>query len=154
MNQKKPEKRFSRALLSRYFLLIGIVFAFCTAGIFLFSENFNQSHLLAAVTKPVDVNYHPSSHQAYLEEWGDFSETTSVGSLAQKVITFFMYILGGVSLLAFMIAGTIIMFGGADETLLERGKSILKYSSVGIAIVLLSVLITTLVQTVFYSVNS
>ena len=104
---------------------------------------------------PVDVCYRQAGtgRTADLTEWGQFSEQQSVGGLFQKILRFFMAIVGGLALLAIMIGGGMIMLGGTDETMLERGKDILKYTAMGVAIVLLAVTITTLVQTFFYSVD-
>lgn len=106
-----------------------------------------------ASNTPIDVTYRDSGRNADLNAWGDFSSMTSAGSLAQRTLNFFLMITGGLALLAFMIGGAMIMLGGADEVLLERGKDILKYTSIGVAVVVLSVAITTLVQTVLYSVE-
>ncbi len=102
---------------------------------------------------PVDVNYHKTKHKANLNEYGQFSKTDSVGGFAQKALQFSIGILGGIALLAIMIGGGMIMIGGTDETMLERGKDILKYTAIGVVIALMSVTITTLVQTLLYSVQ-
>ena len=104
---------------------------------------------------PVDVCYREAGkgRTADLTQWGQFSDQQEVGGLFQKILGFFMAIVGGLALLAIMIGGGMIMLGGSDETLLERGKDILKYTAIGVGIVLLAVTITTLVQTLFYSVN-
>jgi len=104
---------------------------------------------------PVDVCYreYGTGRKADLNQWGQFSEQKEVGGLLQNILHFFMAIVGGLALLAIMIAGGMIMLGGTDETMLERGKDILKYTAMGVAIVLLAVTITTLAQTLFYSVD-
>lgn len=107
------------------------------------------------VGNPVDVCYREfgTGRKADLTKWGDFSSQDEVGTLFQGVLQFFMAIVGGLALLAIMIGGGMIMLGGTDETMLEKGKDILKFTAIGVAIVLFAVTITTLVQTLFYSVE-
>jgi len=103
---------------------------------------------------PVDVCYHSSAEMAYLNDFADFSSKTSVGDVLQGGLSLLMGVVGGLALLAIMIGGGMIMLGGTDESMLERGKDILKYTAIGVAIVLLAVTITTIVQTFFYSVDT
>lgn len=104
--------------------------------------------------KPFDVTYRSTVRQANLGDYGSFSPVTSVGSLGNKILKLLLFLLGGIGLLGIIIGGGMMMFGGMDESMLDRGKEIIIYSLIGVAVALLAMAITTLVQTVFYSVDT
>ncbi len=89
---------------------------------------------------------------ANLSEFGLGTSMKTVETFSQKVITFLMAIIGGLSLLGTIMGGTMIMLDGVAGTI-EKGKEILLYSLIGLAVALLSYVLTTFMQTIFYSIE-
>ena len=104
--------------------------------------------------KPTDVEYRQTNRTANLDKYGSFSPVESVGELAQKVLNFLLYLLGLLGLLGIIIGGGMMLFGGMDDSMLERGKEVILYSLIGVGIALLALVLTTLVLTILYSVDT
>ncbi|MEI7511306.1 MAG: hypothetical protein WCJ84_04080 [Candidatus Peregrinibacteria bacterium] len=90
---------------------------------------------------------------ANLSQFGLGTNIQSLETLSGRVISFFMAIVGGLSLLGVIIGGGMMMIGGAVESQLEQGKDVLTYSLIGLGVALLSYVITTFMQTIFYSIE-
>lgn len=105
--------------------------------------------------KPVDAHYNVHNTSTIdVTQFSKFTEDRTVGGFAQRILVFFMAILGGVAMLGIIAGGVMIMMGGVSETTMEQGKDLLYYSVIGVVIALLSMVIVTLSQSFFYSLGT
>jgi hypothetical protein len=93
------------------------------------------------------------AHEARLDRWGFFTKFDSIEDLIQNIIYFLSYVVGALALLGLFVGGGMIIFGGAMEGMLEKGKDVIVYSIIGLAVAVLSYAITTFVTTILYSIE-
>jgi hypothetical protein len=72
--------------------------------------------------------------------------TTSIPTILSGILTFLLYMLGGVGVLAFVYAGFMYIFAGGDETKATEAKKIIIYSVVGIVVALVSLILVATVM--------
>lgn len=73
---------------------------------------------------------------------------TSLKDLAFKIMRFLNLTIAGVSLIGVMGGGIMLIVSAGSESLMQKGKDILKYSIIGLVVTLSAYLIVTLVQTI------
>ncbi len=117
-----------------------LILAFC------FSCLFFVSH---------DAAYAADSTSASLKKMGlwNFGGVTNIPQLGMVIMSFLGKVIIFASVLGFMVGGGHLVFSAGDEGMVSRGKDIMVASVVGLAITLLSYVIVTLVQTLFYSIG-
>lgn len=94
-----------------------------------------------------------NTNEARLDDWGFFTKFSSVEDLIKNIIYFLSYVVGSLALLGLFVGGGMIIFGGAMDGILEKGKDVILYSIIGLAVAVLSYAITTFVTTVLYSIE-
>lgn len=78
---------------------------------------------------------------------------TSLEELLLKVITLLGTLIVLASVVGIVVGGAFLVFSGGDDGKVSRGKDIIVYSLIGLAVTLCSYLIVTLVQAVLYDVG-
>ena len=71
--------------------------------------------------------------------------TATVSGVLGFIITWLLYILGGIAVLAFIIAGIMYITAGGDEAKVEKAKGIIVYSIIGIVVALLGLVILRMI---------
>jgi len=75
---------------------------------------------------------------------------SGVVSILVNVISLFVKIISSISLIVFIIGALLVITSEGKEDVLEKGKSAMLYSVIGIVVALLSFVIVTFVRSVFY----
>lgn len=80
--------------------------------------------------------------------------TNSANEVPGKIIPFLTGTVVLISILVFMIGGGFWIFSAGNDSLVERGKTMMLYSVLGIVLVLGAYVITVLYQTILYSLGT
>ncbi len=75
-----------------------------------------------------------------------------VGSFIIEIINFLTLTIGSLSFVAIVIGGFFLMTSHGNENQLTKGKDIIKMALIGLAVALLSYVITAFVQSLFYEI--
>lgn len=128
-------------------LLIGIfslIFCFCFSGIVLSNGDTDT----ATADKTVTITSFD------LTPISPSGSPKSMKDLAFKVMKFLNLTIAGVSLVGVMSGGVMLIVSAGNESLMQKGKDVLKYSIIGLVVTLSAYLIVTLVQTILYSLGT
>lgn len=75
----------------------------------------------------------------------------SIKSVLIDVIDIFIKVIATVALIVFIIGAVMTIVGGASEDILGKGKNAMLYSLIGLAIAMVSFIIVSAVQSLFYN---
>jgi hypothetical protein len=75
---------------------------------------------------------------------------SSIGQYIVRVINFLTLAIGSFAFLAIVIGGVILLISTGNESLLQRGKDIIKFAVIGLIVALAAYFITAFVQSIFY----
>jgi len=67
-----------------------------------------------------------------------------------RLINFLSLLIGSFAFLAIVIGGIMLVTSGGQEQQLTKGKDVIKYAIIGLAVALASYFITAFVQSIFY----
>jgi hypothetical protein len=77
-----------------------------------------------------------------------------VESLGTKIMRFLNLTIAALSMLGVMIGGVVLITAAGNDSQVQYGKEILKFSLIGLVVTLSAYLIVTLVQTILYSFDA
>lgn len=78
-------------------------------------------------------------------------ERAGIRDVANTVATWLITLVTSLAVTALIIGGFLMVISGGDESRLETGKTIFKYSLIGLAVVLLAYGIITAIQSLFFN---
>lgn len=80
----------------------------------------------------------------------DIQSHSGVVALLVNVISLFVKVISSISLIVFIIGALLVITSEGKEDVLEKGKSAMLYSVIGIIVALMSFVIVTFVRSVLY----
>ena len=111
------------------------------------AESLKQKAANAPSTNKFEVTKYLTTEkqdQSYLKS------TNPIGSFIIQAINFLVLTIGSLCFLSLVVGGFVMVISNGDENLVTKGKDIIKYAIIGLAIVLCSYLIIAFVQSLFY----
>jgi len=76
-----------------------------------------------------------------------------IASFIIQTVNFLVLTIGSLSFVTIVVGGFILMTSHGNENALTKGKDILKYAIIGLAIALMAYIITAFVQSLFYEIS-
>ena len=130
--------------------ILGII-SIISVIIIIASTHTNKTIASNATAFDIKTYNYDNNPTVNLDDFGEFTPVQTVGELSSKILSFFMKVLGGIAILGVIAGGIMIMSGGFSEDTMEKGKTLLLYSVIGVGIAMLAVVIVTLAQSFLYS---
>ncbi len=88
----------------------------------------------------------PGQEQSYLAK----DKNSAIASFIIQIINFLVFTIGSLSFVTLVIGGFTLMASNGNESLVNKGKEMIKYGITGLVIVLSAYLIVSFVQSLFY----
>ncbi len=100
---------------------------------------------------PTEINlskYLRAEGQTYTV--GGSEQKITIGSYIVRLVNFLSLVIGSFAFLAIVIGGIVFVASAGNETSLQKGKDIIKYSVIGLVVALTAYFITGFVQSIFF----
>jgi hypothetical protein len=81
------------------------------------------------------------------------SQPVSIGAYIVRLINLLSMAIGSFALLSIIIGGMLLLTSAGGDAQLTKGKDIIKFSIIGLAIAMVAYFITAFVQSIFYEYN-